>query len=54
MVNEIWIKRDFLTSINQIDEVNELWVIRAKSVSEQFGKSSLEMNFQGMKLIMKF
>jgi len=42
MVNGNMDQREtFLTSINQIDEVNELWVIRAKSVSEQFGKSSL-------------
>ena len=31
----------FLNSINQLDEVNDLWIIRAKSVSQQFGKSNL-------------
>lgn len=42
MVNGNMDQREaFLTSINQIDEVNELWIIRVKSVTEQFGKSSL-------------
>ncbi|MEZ4692681.1 MAG: hypothetical protein R2837_01400 [Aliarcobacter sp.] len=31
----------FLNSIGQLNEVNDLWIIRAKSVSEQFGKSHL-------------
>ena len=31
----------FLSSISQLDNVKDLWVIRAKSVSEQFGKSNL-------------
>lgn len=42
MVNGNMDQREtFLSSINQIDEVNELWIIRAKSVTEQFGKSAL-------------
>jgi two-component system, cell cycle response regulator len=34
-------RNTFLNSINDLDEVNDLWVIRAKSVSVQFGKSKL-------------
>ncbi|QKF72817.1 diguanylate cyclase [Aliarcobacter faecis] len=42
MVNGNMDQRDiFLNSISQLDNVKDLWVIRAKSVSEQFGKSSL-------------
>ena len=38
-------RETFLNSINQLDEVNALWIIRANSVSEQFGKSSLGDDF---------
>lgn len=42
MVNGNMDQRDvFLNSISQLDNVKDLWVIRAKSVSEQFGKSTL-------------
>lgn len=42
MVNGNMDQRDiFLNSISQLDNVKDLWVIRAKSVSEQFGKSNL-------------
>lgn len=42
MVNGNMEKRDiFLNSISQLENVKDLWVIRAKSVSEQFGKSML-------------
>lgn len=42
MVNGNMDQRDtFLESISQLDEVNDLWIIRAPSVSEQFGKSNL-------------
>ncbi|RXJ85883.1 GGDEF domain-containing protein [Arcobacter cloacae] len=42
MINGNMDQRDvFLNSIGQLDEVNDLWIIRAKSVSEQFGKSHL-------------
>ncbi|WP_198305645.1 GGDEF domain-containing protein [Arcobacter vandammei] len=41
MINGNMDQRDiFLSSISQLDNVKDLWVIRAKSVSEQFGKSS--------------
>ncbi len=40
MVNGNMNQRDvFLDSIAQLKEVNDLWIIRSKSVSEQFGKS---------------
>ncbi|CAM3414050.1 GGDEF domain-containing protein [Arcobacter aquimarinus] len=42
MINGNMDQRDvFLNSIGQLNEVNDLWIIRAKSVSEQFGKSHL-------------
>lgn len=42
MVNGNMDQRDvFLSSISQLDNVKDIWVVRAKSVSEQFGKSSL-------------
>ncbi|MDZ7818934.1 MAG: GGDEF domain-containing protein [Aliarcobacter sp.] len=42
MINGNMHQRDvFLNSINDLDEVNDLWIIRAKSVSEQFGNSEL-------------
>lgn len=34
-------RKTFLDSINDLDEVEDLWVIRAKSVTNQFGKSEL-------------
>jgi two-component system, cell cycle response regulator len=46
MVNGNMHQREtFLNGINDLDEVNDLWVIRAKSVSEQFGKSTLGNEF---------
>ena len=42
MINGNMQQRDvFLNSINDLDEVNDLWVIRAKSVSKQFSNSGL-------------
>ena len=39
MINGNMNQRDvFLDSIAQLKEVNDLWIIRSKSVSEQFGK----------------
>ena len=34
-------RKIFLDSISELEDVNDLWIIRAKSVSEQFGKSKL-------------
>ncbi len=34
-------RKTFLDSISELEDVNDLWIIRAKSVSEQFGKSKL-------------
>ena len=43
MVNGNMHQRDvFLNSINDLDEVHDLWIIRAKSISKQFGTSGLE------------
>ena len=40
MINGNMNQRDvFLDSIAQLKEVNDLWIIRSRSVSEQFGKS---------------
>ena len=42
MVNGNMAQRDvFLDSINQLKNVQSLWLVRAKSVSEQFGNSNL-------------
>lgn len=42
MVNGNMSQRDvFLDSINQLKNVQSLWLVRAKSVSEQFGNSNL-------------
>ena len=42
MVNGNMNQRDvFLNSINDLEEVNKLWVIRGASVSKQFGKSDI-------------
>ncbi len=42
MVNGNMNQRDvFLDSMAQLKEVNDLWIIRSKSVSEQFGTSNL-------------
>jgi len=42
MINGNMNQRDvFLSSMSQLKEVNDLWIIRSKAVSEQFGKSSL-------------
>lgn len=42
MLNGNMNQRDvFLDSIAQLKEVNDLWIIRSKTVSEQFGKSEL-------------
>ncbi|GGD32319.1 GGDEF domain-containing protein [Malaciobacter pacificus] len=42
MVNGNMNQRDvFLESINDLKDINDLWIIRAKSVSEQFGESTL-------------
>lgn len=42
MVNGNMDQRDvFLNSIEQLQELNDLWIVRAASVSEQFGKAHL-------------
>ncbi|PLY09392.1 MAG: GGDEF domain-containing protein [Arcobacter sp.] len=42
MVNGNMHQREiFLDSISELKEINDLWIIRAKSVSEQFGKSTI-------------
>ena len=42
MVNGNMDQREtFLEGISQLNEVNDLWIIRAKSVSKQFGQSKL-------------
>lgn len=42
MVNGVMDKRDtFLDSMKQLDTVEDLWIVRAKSVSEQFGPPHL-------------
>ena len=42
MINGNMQQRDvFLDSMAQLKEVSDLWIIRSKTVSEQFGKSSL-------------
>jgi len=42
MINGNMNQRDvFLSSMSQLKEVNDLWIIRSKAVSEQFGKSNL-------------
>lgn len=42
MINGNMDQRDvFLSSIAELDNVKDLWIVRAKSVSEQFGKSAL-------------
>jgi diguanylate cyclase (GGDEF)-like protein len=34
-------RETFINSINDLKEVNDLWIIRAKSISDQFGNSKL-------------
>ncbi|WP_428024787.1 GGDEF domain-containing protein [Arcobacter sp.] len=42
MVNGNMHQREtFLNSISQLEEINDLWIIRAASVSKQFGKSTI-------------
>ena len=42
MVNGNMHQRDtFLNSISQLKEINDLWIIRANSVTKQFGKSTI-------------